>query len=61
MNNLYLEVEQHPSGWWFNVVDPRGTPEHEAIVLTMDGPYPNEGEASCAGANALNRQFQSAA
>lgn len=53
-DDIYLEVEQHPSGWWFNVVDPHSVPDDEAIVLTMNGPYISELDAAEFGGRALH-------
>lgn len=56
-DNIYLEVEQHPSGWWFNVVHPHGTPEGEAIVLIMSGPYANAADVISYGDAALELEL----
>ena len=59
--DIYLEVEQHPSGWWFNVIDDNGfTDDEQATTLVMDGPFKTEQECNDNGEQALRREIQSA-
>lgn len=50
---IYLEVEQHPAGWFYHVIDRIGD-DGEAIVIKMSCAFNSEQAANHFGKTALN-------